>query len=117
MSKENLKFLKSFILKNVKPPEKGFVTKFWPREMKIAKDLYYDYPNDDFWKNVNIGFKVNSLAWFKMKNGDDLLKTKYKEFNFKPEIKENDILQLSDRKFGETLHNNKGNKFLKDFLN
>ncbi len=115
--KKNLNFLKSFIKNNVNPPEKGFATRFWPREMKIAKELLAKFPDEAFWTNFSIGFTVNSLAYFKMKDGEALLTRKYSEFHFKPENKTDNILPLSDRKFGETLHNGKAPKTLSDFLN
>lgn len=117
MNKNNLGFLKSFISKNVEPPEKGFVSKFWPREMKIAKELFQKFPDRDFWEKIEIGYKVKSLAWFKMKKGEDFLTLKYKEFHFKPENKQAETLKISDEKFGETIYNSRPPQFAKDFLN
>jgi hypothetical protein len=116
MDKITLGCLKRFISQNVKPPEQGFVTRFWPREMKVAKELFEKYPNLDFWKRMEIGFKVHSLAWFKMKQGADRLEQKYREFNFKPQNTKDNVLELSDGKIGESLHNQKGKQFLMDFL-
>ena len=114
--KKSLKCLKSFIINNVTSPQQGFVTRFWPREMKIAKELFEKYPDEEFWLKMTVGFKINSLAWFKMQKGVDLLDLKYKEFNYKPQINNSDVLEISDRKFGETTHNSTSKKYVKDFL-
>lgn len=116
MAAKKLNFLKSFIIKNVDPPEKGFVTKFWPKEMKIAKDLYLLFPDEKFWMNINLGFKVKSLSWFKTEKYASLLENKYKEYKFIPKQNNVNELNIEDRKFGDTIHNNKRPKFLKDFL-
>ena len=124
--KQNLNFLRHFISNNVNPPEKGFVSKFWPREMKIAKSLLIDFPDQEFWANFKIEFpagkdgkpkKMNSLAYLKMKDGDALLRRKYAEYHFKPVVKTDSVLEISDGKFGETLYNHKPQKFVRDFLN
>lgn len=123
--KQNFRFLKGFILRNVKPPEMGAVSKFWPREMKLAKELFAKYPDQKFFESILIDFgkgkdgkpiQVNSLAYFKMKAGDDLFKRKLAEFNFVPQNTKTDTLEISDGKFGETLYNSKPQKFLNDFL-
>lgn len=116
MKKSSFGFLKHFITLNVVPPEKGDISKFWPREMKIAKELYQKFPDIEFWGRFSVGFKVKSLAYFKMKDGEARLTRKYAEFHFNPENKEN-LLELSDGKFGETIHNSKAPKTVKDFLN
>lgn len=110
-----LSYLKSFISKNVNPPEKGFVTRFWPREMKIAKELAAKYPDMDFWRNFSMPFKVNSLAWFKTKRGEEMLDKRYKEFHFKPQKKTSEF-EVSDEKVGESTYNGPRKKVLSDFL-
>lgn len=116
MPAKNMKFLKTFIIKNVTPPAKGFVSKFWPKEMKIAKELYSLFPDEKFWSDINLGFKVDSLSWFKTDKYSLILKNKYKEYKFVPTKKNNQQLKLEDRKFGDRPDNNKSPKFLKDFL-
>jgi hypothetical protein len=50
--------------------KQAFITKFvqketlsWPREMKIANQLWAQYPNPEFWIIFELPFKLNSLAW------------------------------------------------------
>jgi len=115
MKRETLANLKKFISNNVTPPEKGFVSRFWPKEIKLAKELFSIFPDDAFWGSVTIGYKVNSLAWFKTKKGHLELETKYKEFHFVP-VKTQEVLPISDRKFGESTHNIRSPRTLRDFL-
>jgi hypothetical protein len=118
MNRETLRCLKGMILRVVEPPKAGFVTRFWPREIKLAKELYQKTPDDLFWSKIQFGFKLNSLAWLKTDAGSKALQLKHKEFYYKPpERPESPQDQLSDRKFGETLHNQKPRTFVRDFLN
>lgn len=114
MGRKNLNFLKSAISRIVKPPDQGFRTKFWPREMKIAKILFEKYPDEEFWSNFNLDFKLNSLAWFNTKDGILTLENKYKQFHYKPPEKK-EALQISEEKFGEDRAVSKP-RFAKDFL-
>tara|TARA_Y100001938_G_C7974152_1_gene370884 strand:- start:201 stop:626 length:426 start_codon:yes stop_codon:yes gene_type:complete len=41
----------------------------WSRETLAAKELYGTYPNVDFWGQLNLGFYLNSLNFFKGKDG------------------------------------------------
>lgn len=45
----------------------------WPREMKIAKHLVMMYPLPDMWLGLELGFKLNSLAWFLTEKGKQRL--------------------------------------------
>lgn len=46
----------------------------WMREVKIGKDLFEEYPDEKFWSRLDIGFYLNSLAFFKRKEGSEILK-------------------------------------------
>ncbi len=64
----------------------------WAREMKILKGLMQEYPELPFWENVDLGFHLNSLAWFKSEDGINKLATLYFEYNqfrerFKSQLK------------------------------
>ncbi len=69
----------------------------WPREIKICKKLIEEYPNQDFWEKLELGFKLNTTAWFLTDVGQELLnKNKYKkdlviEEKIKPAIFDNKV--------------------------
>lgn len=76
--------------------KKDFVKKFlkdsnniiWPKEMKMVKSLFKIFPNEDFWKNLTLNFKLNSLCWFLSDDGRKFLNKEYKKFSLKlPETK------------------------------
>jgi hypothetical protein len=93
---------KALITRLVLPPKEGEKSRFWPREMKIAKELMEKYPMEAFWEKFEIPYRVNSLAFFKMEKGSNLLKDKMLEFSFKPkQIQKSET--LFDLKFGESL--------------
>jgi hypothetical protein len=115
VEKESTKLRKVIISRLVTPPQAGVKAMFWPREMKISKELVAKYNDPDFWSRVDFGFKVNSLAWFKTADGIKRLEAKIKEFKFVPKEKEEEI-PLFEEKFGETSHNIDKPKTLRDFL-
>lgn len=117
MDRETSKALKSFISRNVQPPQKGFVTKFWPKEIKLAKELFVKFPDVGFWQKIKLDKPVYSLSWFKTKDGEKVLNTKYMQFTFKPQSAPKDVLEISSGKFGESTHNKREKKFISDFLN
>jgi hypothetical protein len=41
----------------------------WGGETLVAKELYRTYPNVNFWGQLNLGFYLNSLNFFKGKDG------------------------------------------------
>lgn len=60
----------------------------WPKEMKMANLLFKIFPKESFWKNLNLGFKLNSLCWLLSDDGRKLLNKEYKKFNLNlPETK------------------------------
>jgi len=107
--------------KSVKPAQstsinkREFVLKFvkdstaivWPKEMKMVNTLFKIAPNDDFWRSLDLGFKLNSLCWFLSDDGRKLLNKEYKRFNFEPqkpetfELENNNI--VTSGKIGETV--------------
>lgn len=52
----------------------------WEKEIKVMRELYYQYPDIEFWKGFNLGFKLNSFYWFKSDKGKQQLELSYKEF-------------------------------------
>jgi hypothetical protein len=67
----------------------------WGRETKAAKELFSTYPNVEFWSQLNLGFYLNSLNFFKGKDGIKHLRQAITEFQanskitFSAPIKEN----------------------------
>lgn len=66
---------------------KGIVEKFvksektlWAREMKIAKSLISIHGNEIF-SFIVLGFKLNSLAWFKTEEGQKQIEIFKKQFS------------------------------------
>ena len=95
--------------------KREFVLKFvkdstaivWPKEMKMVNTLFKIAPNDDFWRSLDLGFKLNSLCWFLSDDGRKLLNKEYKRFNFEPQKPETFQLEnnniVTTGKIGETI--------------
>lgn len=95
--------------------KRDFVLKFvkdstaivWPKEMKMVNTLFKIAPNDDFWRSLDLGFKLNSLCWFLSDDGRKLLNKEYKRFNFEPQKPESFQLEnnniVTTGKIGETV--------------
>jgi hypothetical protein len=63
-------------------------TIIWPKEMKMANLLFKIFPDQGFWRNLNLDFKLNSLCWLLSDDGRKFLNTEYKKFNLNlPEAK------------------------------
>jgi hypothetical protein len=80
--------------------KKEFIKKFlkdnsnivWPKEMRMVKTLFKIFPNEDFWDNLELAFKLNSLCWFLSDDGRKFLNKEYKKFNLNlPEVKKFEI--------------------------
>jgi hypothetical protein len=87
-------------VKNTNLSKKEFVKKFlkdssnivWPKEMRMVKSLFAIFPNEDFWKGLELNFKLNSLCWFLSDDGRKFLNQQYKKFNLNlPEAKKFEI--------------------------
>lgn len=65
---------------------------FWPKEMKMVNLLFKIFPNKDFWNNLKLDFKLNSLCWLLSDDGRKFLNIEYKKFNLHiPEAKKFEI--------------------------
>lgn len=115
MSKSLGKIYKVMIGNLVAPPQDGEKTKFWPREMKLAKDLYARIPNESFWTSLKLSFKLKSLAGGKLPHVWQEIEDRYKQFNYQPPKTEQKI-EISVEKFGEDFDNKTKPKLLKDLL-
>lgn len=71
----------------------------YARELKIFYSLFESYPNENFWKSLDIGFHLNSLAFFKTDKGVDILERHWGVFNF--EIPQKETVELDNFKHGE----------------
>ncbi len=74
-------FLINKFLRNVENFTKGK----WAKEIKLAKKLFNSRPNVTFWNQVEIDFKLNSLAWFLSKEGEHTLKIRGKIAKYSPQ--------------------------------
>jgi hypothetical protein len=52
----------------------------WSREIKAAKNLFTTYPRIEFWRQINLGFYLNSLNFFNGKDGVKYLKSAIYDF-------------------------------------
>jgi len=91
--------------KNTSLNKREFVLKFvkdssslvWPREMKIVNTIIAIFPDDTFWRSLELKFKLNSLCWFLSDDGRKFLNAEYKKFKFEPQqaksfdLKDNNI--------------------------
>ncbi len=58
----------------------------WSREIKIAVELYSYCPEENFWEQLELGFMLKSLAWFKRKwDGEKRLRKEYTLFKLSAE--------------------------------
>ncbi len=55
---------KFLVMKFVKPENR-----IWPREIKIANSILKKHSDAQFWNELELGFQLNSLAWFKSVDG------------------------------------------------
>lgn len=60
----------------------------WAKEMKMVNLLFKIFPDQGFWENLSLNFKLNSLCWLLSDDGRKFLNTEYKKFKLElPEIK------------------------------
>ena len=80
-------------------PETAFAKKiFYPRELKIAHELWKKY-TEDFWTKITLPYKVKSIASFLNGRGAEDVEKKWKEYNFVPTATEQ--ITYADSKIGE----------------
>ena len=86
---------REFVLKFVKKD----ANLIWPREMKMVNSLFEIFPNDDFWRSLELKFKLNSLCWLLSDEGRKFLNLEYKKFIFEPEKPSNFALSNNNIEF------------------
>jgi hypothetical protein len=87
----------------------------WARETKIAKKIFNLYPNVYLWHQIDLGFLLNSLAYFLTPEGKYTLITQRKGIAFR--LKKIKSYKLSRRKIGKDKKIVRTKKTLMDFLN
>lgn len=70
---KSMQAILEFLLK----PDQLKVPGAWPREMKLLKQLYPLYPDEQFWLKIDFTFMLNSLAYFKTGEGAIALKRQW----------------------------------------
>lgn len=86
----------------------------WPRELKITEQLIKKYPEPDFWLHMDLGFQLNSLAWFIGSEGAAEIMRRYKLYKFDLPIKEE--YNIGKEKVGEDKKIEKRQGSIKEFL-
>jgi hypothetical protein len=87
---------------------------FWAREMKMLNTLMEKFPETSFWQKFNFRKQYDSLAYFISPYGQEYLRKKYNEFNYK--IPKKSKVKLG-KKIGEDKILKKENKTIRDFFN
>ena len=88
----------------------------WMREVKIGKELFEAYPDEEFWSQLDIGFYLNSLAFFKRKEGAEVLKearSKYISF-LNIDARPKKEIKLEKNKIGDDTYKHKAKASFKD---
>lgn len=68
------------IIEKLLKPERLEEKNIWGREVKILKILLPKYPNVRFWAQLNLGYLLNSLAFFLSNNGNKVISQKWGHF-------------------------------------
>lgn len=107
---------KQIVLRLITPPKtpKG---PFWSKEYKILNSLMEIYPDKSFWDHLKFNEGWDSLVIFQSDYGKNLLKSKYKEWNYKinPQAKETCTFDLTKKAGSDKIINRKP-KTLRQFL-
>ena len=105
---ENAKFIVGKFAKN-------YYSIDWARELKIAKQLLNKYNKIEFWECLDLGFKLNSLAYFFTEDGSAKLKTEFNKYNLTIPAKIEYI--IDKQKYGEDISFEKKTENVIEFLN
>ncbi len=85
---------------------------FYPRELKIAHELWKKY-TQDFWEKLTLDYKLKSLAFLLCDRGQEDVEKKWREYNFVPSKTES--ITYAEEKIGEDVVIRKAPSLL-DFL-
>lgn len=87
----------------------------WAREIKIAKKILNLYPSIYFWRQAELGFPLNSLAYFLTPEGKYTLITLHKRVAFR--LKTMTPYKLSRKRIGKDKKIIRKKKSLMEILN
>lgn len=109
------KLIKPELLNNYDPAIKKEV---WRKNIPLAAKLLAVYPEEEFWNNFDLGFKLNSLFFLLSENGKPKISEKYSVWKMKDNFQETkaETYELSESKTGEDVIVERVPS-LKDFLN
>ena len=114
------KIIKELGIKKDYSLEKFLIKKFlkshqnYPAEIMMAKRITAKYPEVDFWEKVELGFQLNSLAYFLTSDGEQVIRKKYAGFKF--DVTQPVSYNIHSQKIGEDVKIDYRPKTLKDFL-
>lgn len=79
------------------------------KEAFIFKRVFQLAPDWQFWRELELDFDLNSMAFFLTKNGRELLAKKYNRYNFSSEIKNEtpEVIEPSQLEMSELFKNRK----------
>ncbi len=106
--------IEKLMIKNLLKYEKQFDVKTFPIETFNAQKLLQQFPDETFWMQFSLPFKLNSLAFLQSDNGQEILKKKYAEFKF--EIPETPTHNIGTEKIGEDMETTSKPKSIHEFL-
>lgn len=106
--------IEKLIIERLLKYERRFDKNTFGREMMLARKLIEKCPDENFWKSLDIGFQLNSLAFLESEQGKAILRKKYSEFKF--EIQKTSTHNIGEEKVGEDIEIVKKPLSLKDFL-
>ncbi len=110
----NTAALEKFLIERHLKYERQFDPKNIGMEMMTARRLISEYPEEDFWKSFDLGFKLNSLSFLQSDKGQAFLNKKYGEFKF--EIPVAPTHNIGTEKVGEDIVVVSKPKSLHDFM-
>jgi hypothetical protein len=87
----------------------------WAAEIKMLKKLEKLYPDRNFWCQLDLGYKLNSIAFLLSERGKLVLKEKYNSYKLELDLTAKTEYHFEDDKIGEDLIVSKP-KSLMDFL-
>ena len=102
-------FLREVITRLIKPPI------IWPREYKILKNLWIQYPNKLIWNSLPISNQLPSMAFFLTEVGKDYLRKTKLFVDYEIEDRSKNLPILGE-KCGEDIEIKVKPKTIRDFL-
>ena len=89
----------------------------WPKEIRFTRALLNFEPSMDFWEFAQLGFSLNSLAWFLSANGKLWLSKEKNRYEMSlRKATENKEIPLENSVIGENLTFSEKPKTLFDFI-